>query len=452
MSPSIITKLSRLLQQLLVYSFLSLLSCVTVYAACDTSVSATNSIALCADSVTTLQRALNTVSAGGEILLEPGEYQGSFSITKAVKLIGREGVVFDAQGKGSALIVNASRVTIEGVRITNWGNDLYQKDAAILVNPDADYVRLLNNDLQGAGFGVYASDVRHLEVNNNQITGDEKRYLLDRGDGIYLKKVNNPIVSNNQIRHVRDGVYVESGVASQISNNQISQVQYGLHYMYTKQDLAKHNWVSRAIGGYALMSSESIHLIDNNVDNAKEFGVLLNLTHHANIESNQITSISMSSRAEDDLFSLGKGIFAYGAKDNQIHRNYVAYNEIGVAMALGGEGNRVYQNHFVDNTTQVRYVGEKRVEWSFQGQGNYWSDYLGWDMDGDGIGDSHHLPNDRLDRLFWLYPEATFLMGSPVVKLLKWLDNQVQKEVSIGVIDSFPMMTPNDDFIEVEQL
>ncbi len=447
----IITKIYRTVLQVLACSLLSLLGCVTAYATCDTSASVSSSISICADSTSSLQQALKAIYAGGEINLEPGKYQGSFSIDKAVTLIGQEGVVFDAQGTGSALIVNASRVTIEKVTITNWGADLYEKDAAINVKPNADYVNIIGNRLIGAGFGVYANGVNHITIENNQIIGDEKAYLLDRGDGVHLLKVDYPVVHANKIHYVRDGVYLESGVASQVTDNQVYQAQYGLHYMYTKQDKAENNQANRVTGGYALMSSESIHLAHNRVVRAQEFGVLLNLTKNANIESNQISSTVMLGGVEGDLFSQGKGIFAYGARDNQISNNYIANNEIGIAMALGGEGNQVFRNQFIDNTTQVRYVGDKRVEWSFQGQGNYWSDYSGWDLDGDSVGDSHHLPNDRLDRLFWLYPEAMFLMESPVVKLLKWLDNQVQKEIAIGVVDSFPMMTPNHGFMKLEK-
>ena len=34
-------------------------------------------------------------------------------------------------------------------------------------------------------------------------------------------------------------------------------------------------------------------------------------------------------------------------------------------------------NAFVGNRTQVKYVGTRDVEWSFEGRGNYWSDHPG---------------------------------------------------------------------------
>ena len=49
------------------------------------------------------------------------------------------------------------------------------------------------------------------------------------------------------------------------------------------------------------------------------------------------------------------------------------------------------------------------------------------------------LPNDSLDRLFWLYPEARFLMDSPVVALLRWLALQFEIDRGKGVTDSSPL-------------
>ncbi len=389
-----------------------------------------------------LRSALKTMPRDSEIRLLPGRYLGRFELDKPLTLRGESGAIIDAQGEGSALVVSAAGGTITQLSILNWGRDLYQKDAAIRLLPGANDVAVIANELSGPGFGIYASEVSNLKLQDNQIQGEAESFLLDRGDGIHLLKVNAPLIKGNRIRNVRDGIYLESGVGSRVYGNHLSELQYGLHYMYTKQDEAMDNLASRVSGGYALMNSEGIRLVFNRVRDALEFGVLLNLTHDAEIQANLIEATQMPNSVAGDLFSEGKGLFVYGAKRNQISGNYIAGCQIGIAMALGGEDNFVYQNHFLANATQVRYVGEQRVEWSFQGRGNYWSDYQGWDLDGDGIGDSLHLPNDSLDRLFWLYPEARFLMESPIVKLLKWLDSQLQGEHSAGVVDSYPVMTP----------
>lgn len=387
-----------------------------------------------------LTQQLAQAKPGSTIELQSGLYSGHFVIDKRLHLTALSGAVIDAQGQGTAVKIMAAGVVVSGLTVRNWGQDLYQKDAAFLLSESSDSVRLLNNHLSGPGFGIYAYQLKGLLVLDNDIRGDARLNKLDRGDGIHLLRVDNPLISDNQIHHVRDGVYLESGSGSQVYGNTFSEQQYGIHYMYTKDDKAMGNRASHLDGGYALMNAEAINLGYNQVSQAREFGVLLNMTNNALIHSNHIEQVSAPDAPLGDLFVEGKGLFIYGARDNKIYDNHIAANDIGIAMALGGEGNQVYQNQFIDNSTQVRYVGEKQVEWSQHQRGNFWSDYRGWDLNGDAIGDSIYLPNDRLDRLFWLYPEASFLMESPVVKLIKWVDSRLQLNNLTGVMDSYPLM------------
>ena len=125
-------------------------------------------------------------------------------------------------------------------------------------------------------------------------------------------------------------------------------------------------------------------------------------------------------------------------------RNWFEGGDIGVGVALGGEGNVLTENTFINNKIQVRYVGRAPLEWSYEGRGNFWSTFMAWDFDGNGIADKPYQPNDSLDRIFWIYPEARFLMDSPVVALLRWLAQQFEIDRGKGVTDSFPLMAPID--------
>ena len=72
--------------------------------------------------------------------------------------------------------------------------------------------------------------------------------------------------------------------------------------------------------------------------------------------------------------------------------------------------------------------------------GNFWSDYLGWDMDSDGIGDVEYEPNDSVDQLLWKFPSAKLLLNSPAVETLRWVQRQFPVLKSPGVVDSHPLM------------
>ncbi|MGB0899959.1 MAG: copper-binding protein, partial [Psychrobium sp.] len=76
----------------------------------------------------------------------------------------------------------------------------------------------------------------------------------------------------------------------------------------------------------------------------------------------------------------------------------------------------------------------------FEGRGNYWSNYLGWDMNGDDIGDAVFEPNDGIDKLTWQYPEMKMIMDSPVVLILRWVQREFPVLKPPGVKDSHPLM------------
>ncbi|MEC4728014.1 nitrous oxide reductase family maturation protein NosD [Shewanella sp. D64] len=391
-----------------------------------------------------LKQRLQTVAAGDTILLEPGEYLGQFEIHQPITLTGKKGAVIDAEGKDSALSVFSADVTISKLQIQNWGSDLYELNAGILIKEQAQRIRIESSHLQGDGFGIYAENTSHITVANNLISGNSRLYKLDRGDGVYLKGVDVSIIHDNQISDVRDGIYLETSTNSLVFDNRFHSQQYGIHYMYTKHDEAYGNQVDNVDGGYALMSSEFINLHHNQVSNAVDFGVLLNISKHSIISNNRV-SLAHNPQGTAEQGNEGKGIFIYGARDNEIIHNLFSSSDIGIYMAMGGEKNKVYGNQFVNNKTQVKYVGDVLLEWSHQGRGNYWSGYMGWDHDHDGIADKAYRPNDSLDKLFWLYPEARFLMNSPVIMLLRWVQGQFDIGPPTGIVDSFPVLSINDE-------
>ncbi|MCL1146973.1 nitrous oxide reductase family maturation protein NosD [Shewanella sp. 10N.261.52.F9] len=389
-----------------------------------------------------LTQQLKTVIAGDTISLQAGTYFGHFEIYQPIELVGEPGAIIDAEGTGSAISIFSSDVNLSSLKIKNWGADLYELNAGILIKEQAQRIRVESSTLQGDGFGVYAENTSHITVANNVIVGNGELYKLDRGDGVYLKGVDVSVIHDNKISYVRDGVYLETSTNSLVFDNRFHSAQYGIHYMYTKHDEAYGNQVDNVDGGYAIMSSEFVNLHQNQASNTLDFGVLLNISNHCIVSNNRI-SLGHNPQGTAELGNEGKGIFIYGARDNEVTHNLFSTNDIGIYMAMGGEKNKVYGNQFVNNKIQVKYVGDSLLEWSHNGRGNYWSGYMGWDTNHDGIADKAYRPNDNLDKLFWLYPEARFLMNSPVVAVLRWVQGQFEFGPATGIVDSFPLLAPD---------
>jgi nitrous oxidase accessory protein len=106
---------------------------------------------------------------------------------------------------------------------------------------------------------------------------------------------------------------------------------------------------------------------------------------------------------------------------NRFLRNRIAFNSVGVVFHSDWHGNVFEANDFDDNFTQVTVRGgggAMRQTWN----GNRWSDYRGFDRDGDGTGDRPHELFSYADR-FWVdRPHAAFFRGSPLFEMIDLLD------------------------------
>jgi nitrous oxidase accessory protein len=387
-----------------------------------------------------LQAALDAAAPGAEIELPAGVYEGHFTISRPVRLAGAGEAVISAQGKGTAVTVKASNVLIRNLTIRDWGEDLYERDAAVRIEDESDAVEIDGVRLYGAGFGIRADNSTNIRIRKSFIEGNRKKHVLDRGDGVFFKAVRGAELTGNTVRFTRDGFYFEESKGIDSRNNRFLGLQYGIHFMYDDGDSASGNKAEAVRGGYAVMNSRRITLTDNESRRNIEFGILLNVSDGSVVRSNFVEKVK-NPRGRPELDTEGKALFIYGGGANEVSGNVFRDSDIGIAVALGGEGTQVFRNAVLHNRSQVRYVGTGSLEWSRDGVGNYWSNYQGWDLDGDGVGDRPFQPNDSLDRLFWIYPEARFLMESPLVVVLKFLAAQFEMERGRGVTDSHPLMT-----------
>lgn len=62
---------------------------------------------------------------------------------------------------------------------------------------------------------------------------------------------------------------------------------------------------------------------------------------------------------------------------------------MGVYLDLGSQGNLLYHNTFLDNLHNAH--SDDLNQWDYEGEGNYWFNYVGIDADENGIGDSPYV-------------------------------------------------------------
>ncbi len=395
-----------------------------------------------------LQKLLDNSQAGNILVLEPGRYIGNFCITVPVILSGKPGVTVDGGGTGDALRISAAGVTIRNLNIENWGDDLTEQNAGIYGQEGADNIVVENNTLQGDGFGVYLERIDGGLIAGNRVKGNSDLRSADRGNGIHLALVKNVEVRDNQVSRTRDGLYIISSQDNRLVNNQMYNLRFGVHYMYSHSNEVSGNIARGNRVGLALMSSRNLKIFNNTSEQNDDYGILMNFITYSDIRDNRVRNIRAlyQDDSEDSIEGAeGKALFVYNSAFNTIRGNSFAFSDLGIHLTAGSEGNKVYENAVINNRTQVKYVVNDPQEWSGSAdngpaRGNYWSDYLGWDLDGDGLGDTVYEPNDSMDRLLWKYPSSRLLINSPAIVVLRWVQELFPVLKSSGVKDSFPLM------------
>ena len=400
-----------------------------------------------------LQKILNKSENGDIITLGAGTYLGNFIIKKQITLRGSQAdnleikkAIIDAQGKGHALSLNNHRITIERLTITNWGADITEQSAGIYSHHKIDnnkitQLTIRNNLLIGDGFGILLNQVDRAVVHNNRVKGNSSLPLASRGNGIQIAHVTNSHIVKNEISEVRDGIYVISSPDNIIEQNTMHHLRYGVHYMYSYDNSVIDNTAYSTRAGYALMSSRRLTVTGNKTSDSEDYGFLLNFITQSTLSHNHIHNV-WAKPEKKVMGHNGKGLFIYHSSDNTITQNTVDDAEIGIHLTAGSENIKIYANNFINNPIQVKYVSNKKQEWSQAGKGNYWSNYLGWDMDKNGIGDTSFEPNDSISKLVWQYPEMKMIMDSPAILILQWIQKQFPVLKPPSIKDSYPLMFP----------
>ncbi|MCP3674004.1 MAG: nitrous oxide reductase family maturation protein NosD [Gammaproteobacteria bacterium] len=386
---------------------------------------------------------IRDAKVGDELRLTKGVYKGNFIIDKPLHLNCQDGAELDGNHQSNTLTIKAANVTIENCKIINWGDDLTLMNAGIFVEKTAANITIKNNYMKGDTFGMWIDSTPRALIINNKIEGNLTIRSQDRGNGIHLFNVTNALVEYNEVWHTRDGIYIDTSNNNQLINNELHDLRYGIHYMYSYNNLIKKNVTRRTRTGYAFMQSKFLTVEDNRSENDTNYGILMNFITNSTLSGNQIVDTHQQQGAGGESYikgAEGRALFIYNAHFNTVKNNLLTRSDIAIHLTAGSEDNKIYGNYFVKNKQQVKYVANREVEWSFEGQGNFWSDYQGWDRNFDGIGDEAFEPNDGIDKILWKYPTANVLINSPAVQTLRWVQKKFPVLKSPGIKDSYPLM------------
>lgn len=387
--------------------------------------------------VRTIADAVARAEPGARIIVRGGVYPGSLMIDRSVALMGVDHPVIDGGGHGSVVKISAPDVTLQGFTVRGTGDSLDREDTAILV--DAQRATISGNVIEDALFGIYLKNAHGSRVLDN-IVRAKPLPVAERGDGIRIWYSNDVTVERNRASGGRDVIlwFSHDGV---VRDNVFNDNRYALHLMFSDNATIQGNSLSgSSVGLYVMYSRETVVVGNTLVDNHGPSGTGIGLKGDDNgrYERNRVVNNRVGVRVDESAREL--------TASNVFRENVLAYNGTGVALLPNAQRDTFVDNDFIDNTEQVGILGAgtlSHITWTFNGRGNYWSDYVGYDADGDGIGDvpyrSQHLFESLMDR----HPALRLFLFSPAVTAIDFAARAfpaVRPETKL--VDTAPLTHP----------
>lgn len=376
---------------------------------------------------TTIQAALTAAHDGDEIQVHAGNYQGPLVVNKAVVLNGIDYPVIDNGGDGTVVTLAASDSALRGFEIRGSGQEYDRDHSGITVT--APHVIVENNRLREVLFGIFLAKASDVIVRNNDITSKAELEISLKGDAIRLWYSPNTIIENNHVHDARDIViWYSSGVS--VRGNLVERGRYGAHLMYCDNVTIEGNRLrDNSVGIYTMYSNNTL-IRDNDIRGQRgPSGYALGFKDADNLEV-----------AHNTLIDNRGGVFMDGAPFSpegyaRLHDNILAFNDVAIIMMPAVRGATIENNTFWENVEQVSIAGGGTLGKSVW-RGNYWSDYSGFDANGDGIGNVPYRAERYFEGMLDREPLLRMLLYSPTAQAIEFASN------------AFPLVRPMPKFTD----
>jgi len=264
--------------------------------------------------------------------------------------------------------------------------------------------------------------IQLMSTNNSQITKCTGR--------ITLSNSHYNIISNNDLSKITSISFPSQSVIvlstsnfnliyenqiTECDNEAISLTGSDFNYIFK-------NSISKCNSGIWLLGSNNNSIFQNNIENSN-FGIKLAFQQFVSIPPYCYNN----SIYENTISSCTQGIHLFSADENKIYRNNISNSsEYGVFLCFA-DSNTFYNNNFLYNENQIYeehywFSGLEHIEYFSENNtwnailptgGNFWSDYIGEDNNGDGFGDNPHIIFENMTDYYPLISAIT-ITNSPL--------------------------------------
>ena len=369
--------------------------------------------------------AVREAPAGSRIVIEAGTYrEAPILIDRPLTVVGEGRPRIEAIQAATLVHVTANDVTIRGLSFANIAPSHVEDRAAIKLDGVRGCV-VEDNQIDGAPFGVVASESSDCRISHNVVRGGIHRPL---GNAIHLWSSHHMTVEDNVVSGHRDGLYFEFVQDTTIERNTSEgNGRYGLHFMFSDQCTYRENQFVRNGAGVAVMYTRRVAM-ERNLFHANRgptaYGLLLKDISDSRLDGNRFS--------ENTVGVLIEGGGHLAVSGNRFERNGWAVKLMANSPGNRFEGN-VFEGNSFDMATNSR--GTDGVV-----SGNWWDRYQGYDLDRDGRGDVAFRPVRLFSLLVANDPPSVILMRSAFVDLLDAAERALPVLTPETLVDRAPLM------------
>lgn len=369
---------------------------------------------------------LPPLQPGDVLTLRPGVHAGPWAIeTPGVRLVAEPGAVLDGGGSGSALVLAAEGIAVEGLEVRNVGRetDFYAPDAAVwLVDCPRCAVRGLV--ARGVTTGVRVEESPGAVVEACELEG------LGDAPGITLYRAPEALVLGNRVRGFLDGIYMEyTSGGRALDNVALGSRRYGYHLMFSRGVEVAHNRVERGRVGSAVMYGAEAWVHDNVFAGhvgPLAFGLLVQEQNDSRFERNLVSGNTV-------------GMLVVSSRGDVFRGNRIERGGFGVLVQRerdkGSSALVFEQNRFLGNVYDLAVDDpEARV---VMREGRY-DRVRPLDLDRDGAADLPYVPSSSYALFTSRQPDISLFALGPGMLLWERIEAQVPGLAFMTLADPRP--------------
>jgi nitrous oxidase accessory protein len=380
-----------------------------------------------------LARLVGDPAGPRDVWLDARTYRTSLVVKRPVAIHGRRGARLTGPGQGTVVSLEADDALLEDVAIDGAGPRHTTEDAAVRAKGNRIVVRRVLADR--TLFGISLEQCRACVVEGSLVRGADVVEAM-RGDGIKLWEAHDSIVRRNRVDAARDVVVWYSRKVL-LSENVVTGCRYGTHFMYAHDSHVERSRMEGDVVGIFVMYSARLSASDNVITGAHGaagIGIGFKESDAVRLDRNVLAGNTTGVYLDRTPRAVAETVHFDG--------NVFGANDVAMRFHSSGEGAIFRGNTFKENRALVEVEGGGDAL-GMKFERNYWSDYDGYDLDGDGFGDLRFEHRQLSSELEQTRPAIAFFRGTLAIGMVDAVSRAFPLLSSrMLLVDERPAMKP----------